>query len=250
MTRKDIVIKATDVCFQYDKQEVLSNVSFSIGEGEYVGIIGPNGGGKTTLLQLLLGLLCPCKGEISVFQNNANIQTTEMGYVPQALQFDASFPLSTLDLVLMGRLSHLPWWGKYRKKDQTAAYHALEKVHLAHLAHTPFSQLSGGQKQRALIARALTDNPKILILDEPTNNLDSSSRDEIYELLDQLKKSTTIIMVTHDLQLVLNKVDVIFCVEKTLSEMSPKKVCEHFALGLYHHPLVESDCPFNPNKEK
>lgn len=224
------VIKAKDLSFAYDHDLIFSNISFEIAEGEFIGIIGPNGGGKSTLLRLILGFLTPKGGTLNVFGN--------MAYVPQNMRFDKHFPLSTLDLVLQGRLSHLPWYGVWKKHDIKKALIALEEVNLAHLKDRPFGTLSGGEQQRALIARALVSDPKILILDEPTANVDQTAEKTILRLLSSLQRKMTILLVTHDLQTAIDQVSRVLCVQREVVSYSPKEICEHYALGLYHPPLL------------
>lgn len=224
--------------FSYQDSLVLKNISFTIDEGKFIGIIGPNGGGKTTLLKLILGFLTPNKGKISIFGEDPIAARRYMAYVPQSLRFDKQFPISVGELVLEGRLSRLPWYGIFSKEDKQAAMHALEKVGLAHLYDRPFGSLSGGQAQRALIARALASNPRLLLLDEPTASVDAQAEAEIYAILKQLQGEITILMVTHNLQAAIELVDQVICVQQTSQTLDPKQVCEHYALGLYHSPLL------------
>lgn len=231
-------ILAEHLYFKYDSSEVLSNVSFSVAEGEFLGIIGPNGGGKTTLLQLLTGFLSPTKGSLKIFGNKPSYQQKNMAYVPQNMRFDRHFPISVMELVLSGRLSELPWYGIYKKEDKLIAEEALEQIGLSHLKNRPFGALSGGQQQRCLIARALASKPKILFLDEPTANVDSDAEYEIMALLQSLKGKMTLLMVTHDLQTAINHVDRLLCVQQSAIVYSPQEVCEHYAFGLYHPPLL------------
>lgn len=233
-----LAIQAEHLYFKYDSTDVLKDVSFSVNEGEFLGIIGPNGGGKTTLLQLLTGFLSPTKGSIKIFDTRATAAQKWMAYVPQTMRFDRHFPISVMELVLGGRLSELPWYGIYKKEDFEIALHSLEKIGLGHLKDRAFGTLSGGQQQRCLIARALASNPRILFLDEPTANVDSDASYEILNLLQSLKGKITILMVTHDLQTAINQVDRVLCVQQTAIAYTPIEVCEHYALGLYHPPLL------------
>lgn len=232
------VIDLKDLSFAYQDQLVLSDVTFQIEAGNFVGIIGPNGGGKTTLLKLLMGFLKPQKGSVKLFGQPPSMVQEAVGYVPQSVRFDREFPITVLELVLMGRLAHLPWYGQYSDTDRKAARDALAKVGLSSLEKRAFGTLSGGQAQRALIARALASNPRLLLLDEPTASADVHTQAEIYNLLDQLRGNLTILMVTHDLGVAIEHVDRVLCVQQKVISLSPQEVCEHFAVGLYHSPLI------------
>jgi zinc transport system ATP-binding protein len=233
------VITLDHVSFAYEERPVLENVSIEIPERQLIGIIGPNGGGKTTLLKLIMGFLNPSRGSIKVFGKPPEEARQMVAYVPQNLRYDRYFPVSVMELVLMGRLSHLPWWGRFSKKDEAAALEALKTVGMADFSHHVVGNLSGGQFQRALIARALVSEPKLLILDEPTANVDSTAEKEIYSLLRKMEKEITILMVTHDLDVAVKLVDRILLVQNEVSMIRPAEVCNHFAMGLYHPPIEE-----------
>lgn len=233
------VIDFNNVSFGYESNLILKDISFSIMPGESIGIIGPNGGGKTTLLKLILGFLSPQSGQVSIYGKSPNEVLSAIGYVPQAMLFDRQFPISVYELVLSGRLSRLPWYGIYSASDHKAANEALARVELESFAHVPFGNLSGGQAQRALIARALASEPKILLLDEPTANVDAKAESYIYSLLKGLEGKMTVLMVTHDLNAVIEQVQRVLCVQKSVVELLPEQVCEHFVFGLYHKPLLK-----------
>jgi len=228
------VVTAKNLTFSYCDSPVLQDVSFQVEHGEFLGVIGPNGGGKTTLLKLMMGLLEPDSGTISIDKDS-------IGYVPQHPRFDRSFPLSVMELVLMGRLKWLPWYGVYSQEDKAAAIEALQEVGLLDLSNRALGTLSGGQMQRALIARALASKPQILLLDEPTASVDKDAEAQIFQLLKDLSKTITIILVTHDLKTAVQIVDRVLCVERTASMFKASEVCEHFALGLYHAPLLSDE---------
>lgn len=232
------VVELENVCFAYQDNDVLKDISFTINEGEFVGIIGPNGGGKTTLIKLLMGFLKPSEGHIAIFNHPPMMSRQQIAYVPQSLGFDKQFPISVLELVLEGRLSHLPWYGIFSKQDKQIALEALERVDLLDLQDRSFGSLSGGQIQRALIARALASQPSLLLLDEPTASVDNRSETDIYEILKGLQGEITIMMVTHNLQAAIELVEKVICIQQTATLLNPKQVCEHFALGLYHAPLI------------
>jgi len=233
------VIELENVSFAYRTAAVLQDVSLSIMSGDYVGIIGPNGGGKTTLLKLIMGFLEPKKGVVRVFGKPPNDIQERISYVPQAMLFDRQFPISVMELVLGGRLSRLPWYGWFSSTDKVAAESALEKMGISNISHKPIGALSGGQIQRALIARALASHPQLLLLDEPTANVDAEAQGEIYRLLHDLNREMTILMVTHDLHVAIDQVKRVFCVQGRVSSLKPEEVCKHFAVGLYHAPLIK-----------
>ncbi len=231
------IISVEHVSFAYEDEPVLSDVSFHVETGEFIGIIGPNGGGKTTLLKLIMGFLKPHSGRVKVFGEAPQAALSQLAYVPQGLRFDRQFPISVLELVLSGRLSRLPWYGIYSDADRAAALDALQKVGLLPFQEYAFGNLSGGQAQRALIARALASEPKLLILDEPTASVDAQAEADIYSILRDLRQQMTILMVTHDLRAAIDLVDRVLCVQGGVLSLLPQEVCEHFALGLYHAPL-------------
>lgn len=236
-----IPICCENLSFGYDETMVLKNISFTIHAGESVGIIGPNGGGKTTLLKLIMGFLKPTTGKISLFGSPPQQAIHDIGYVPQVMRFDRQFPVSVYEIALSGRLSRLPWHGIYSKKDHRITNEVLEHLELTAFKNCAFGTLSGGQAQRVLIARALVSQPKLLLLDEPTANVDAKAEANIYGLLKELRGKMTIVMVTHDLSTAIDQVQRVLCVQQTLISLLPQEVCEHFTLGLYHKPLLNRD---------
>lgn len=238
-----MTIEIEDLIFSYEKTPILEQISLRISQGEFIGIFGPNGGGKTTFLKLLLGFNKPDKGVIRIFGNPPEEMRGILGYVPQMKHFDKQFPISVLEVVLQGSLSRTSWWGGYLKTEKNRARDFLKKVQLEEKENAAFGTLSGGQIQRALIARALMGDPKILLLDEPTASVDANAEQIIYELLLSLKGKITILMVTHDLQPILDKAGRLLCIHRQLTSYLPKEVCDHFALGLYHPKTL-----FEPKK--
>jgi zinc transport system ATP-binding protein len=206
-----IVVECRDLSFRYGKPVVLEDVSFTVPDGESLCVIGPNGGGKSTLMKLLLGLLEPNAGEIKILGKSPVKARSDIGYVPQAIRFDPLFPISALDIVLMGRLDRLGV-GLFSGKCKREAEAALDEVGLVDIAHRSFSDLSGGQRQRVLIARALACDPKLLLLDEPTANIDLSVEEALLDSLEKLRERMTILLVTHDLDLVSRIGDSVLCV--------------------------------------
>ncbi len=199
------------VSFRYGATPVLEDVSFTVERGLSTCVIGPNGGGKTTLLRLALGLLEPKQGKISIFGEAPDEGCRRIGYVPQAMRFDPLFPVNARDIVLMGRLDRIRF-GFYSKECKEAARAALAEVGLEREETTPFSNLSGGQKQRVLIARALATGAELLLLDEPTANVDLTVEAQFLDSLDHLRERATIILVTHDIDLISRLGDSVLCV--------------------------------------
>lgn len=208
------VIKFENVSRSFGLGPVLEDVSFEIAPGQSTCLIGPNGGGKTTLLRLMLGLIKPHKGKVQIFGSRPSRVRRKMAYVPQHIRFDPLFPVNALDIVLMGRLDHLRF-GRYCKDCKSSAWEALEEVGLGDVAQRPFADLSGGQRQRVLIARALACKPDLLLLDEPTANIDLSVEARLLETLEKLREKMTIIMVSHDLDLISHITnDFVLCVNR------------------------------------
>lgn len=210
------VVEVSGVDFGYDGETVLSEVSFSVAQGDFVALVGPNGGGKTTLLKLVLGLLKPRAGRVLLFGQPPERVRSRVGYLPQHALLDPSFPVSVLDVVLMGRLGADggPSLGPWGRAQRDAARQALEEVQAERLAGRPFRALSGGQRQRVLIARALATRPELLVLDEPTAGVDAQGEKELYTLLSELNRSVTILLVTHDLGFVSTFVNQVVCVNR------------------------------------
>ncbi|MGD0384079.1 MAG: ATP-binding cassette domain-containing protein, partial [Thermoguttaceae bacterium] len=170
------VVSLRDVSFSYGHAPVLEDVSFDVGPLESMCIVGPNGGGKTTLVKLILGLLTPQAGDIRVFGRTPWQTRSNIGYMPQHVLHDPQFPVTVMDIVLMGRLGRRGFggfFGWHDRDDRQAALESLEQVDMADFTHRPFASLSGGQRQRALVARALCSRPELLLLDEPTSNVDT-----------------------------------------------------------------------------
>jgi zinc transport system ATP-binding protein len=217
MNETPSIISFSDVDFEYiPGSKVLQNINLSVSVGEFACVVGPNGGGKTTLLKLILGMLKPSKGEIKIFGKAPEKALDKIGYVPQQSKFDSNFPVSVLDVVLMGFLDKNFIWGGYSKKHKERALAAINEVGIDGLADRSFNDLSGGQRQRALMARALVSDPQLLLLDEPTSNIDIHGTEQFYNMFEHLNKKYTIIMVSHDIGFVSSRVKSVICIRQTL----------------------------------
>ncbi|GIU00004.1 ABC transporter ATP-binding protein [Sulfurovum sp. TSL6] len=211
------VIDIKNVSFAYDKQMILENINLSVEEKDFLAIIGPNGGGKSTLLKLILGILNPQKGSVSVLGKAPSKSLTQIGYVPQNTNVNTDFPIKVIEVVMMGHVGgKRPLFG-YSKEEILCAMGALAQVGMENFAQTKIGALSGGQRQRVMIARALCAHPQILILDEPTSSIDITGQKEIYELIKTLNESITVVVVSHDISVILEYANKAAHVNKSLS---------------------------------
>lgn len=212
------IVYFDNVSFEYNGGSLaLDNINLKIDKNELACIVGPNGGGKSTLLKLILGLLHPSSGQIKVFGEKPGKNNLKIGYMPQYTNFDPNFPISVKEIVIMGRLGKPGIKGIFEwftKKDNEIVKNVLNEVEMSEFANYPFSKLSGGQRQRVLFARAIACQPELLILDEPTSNVDAIIESKIYELLNVYKNNMTIILVSHNLGFVSDLVKEVICVNK------------------------------------
>lgn len=233
------MIEIEELFFSFHAVPVLHKIDLKIQKGEFIGIIGPNGGGKTTLLKILMGFLSPSQGTVYIDGRPPSQVRQKIGYVPQIHRMDRDFPITVWELILLGALSKIPAIGSIPQEIEKKALELLDEFGLSSFKNNSFASLSGGLAQRALFVRALLSDPEIILLDEPTANVDAASTRQILLKLDRLKREKTILIVTHDLRTIVERVDRILCVEGHLHSMLPQEVCEHFALGLYHTPLLD-----------
>jgi zinc transport system ATP-binding protein len=229
------VLEVKNLNFSYHKERVLKDISFGIDKGDFLAVIGPNGGGKSTLLKLILGLLKPTSGEIKLFGKDSKEVLEDIGYVPQNTNINIDFPIKVIEVVLMGHIYKKRPLFKigYDKFEIACAMESLKKVGMDRYANRKIGSLSGGQRQRVMIARAICAHPKILILDEPTANIDSKGQREIYDLLKLLNKNLTILVVSHDITLILGYANKVIYINRDLtyhdiSNSQLKKGDEHF----------------------
>lgn len=223
--------------FSYDGYTVLEDVNLAIPKGDFVSVVGPNGGGKTTLLKLILGLLRPFRGEIRVFGLLPEAARPRIGYMPQHAQLDPQFPATVMDVALMGRLGHGRPFGLYSRKDKEIVGEALDQVGLYNLRKKSFSSISGGQRQRLFIARALACEPELLLLDEPTANLDMVMEGDLYELLHTLNQRLTVVMVSHDLGFVSTVVKNVICVKRKVLIHPTSEITGEIINDIYGSPM-------------
>jgi zinc transport system ATP-binding protein len=215
-TASEAVIEIRDVWHSFRDTPVLEGVDFALQRNDYAAILGPNGSGKTTLLRIILGLVRPQRGAVAVLGTTPDRAHGRIGYVPQHFQFDAEFPLSVFNLVMMGRLSRRGLLRRFTRHDRDVAREMLERVELHDLAERPIRTLSGGQLQRALIARALALEPELLLLDEPTASLDERSGRSVWELLEELSRDMTVLLVSHDVGAISQYVRSVCCLNRRL----------------------------------
>ena len=227
-----------NVSVYYGDEAALSNVCLDVAHGEMLGIIRPNGGGKSTLLKAILGLTPITTGSIQIYGQEPGKNKTAVGFVPQFATMDKRFPISTIEVVLTGRSKPgLSLFMKYSEEDKEIAYAQLKRVGIEHLANRQIAELSGGEFQRLLIARAFAVNPKLLLLDQPTASVDASSRNQIYQLLREINDEMTIVLVTHDLLAISSEVRKLACLNGKLVYHGEPQLNETIVNELYGCPV-------------
>jgi zinc transport system ATP-binding protein len=234
---KQPVIEINNVWVSYDTQTVLEDINLTVNESDFIGLIGPNGGGKTTLLKALLGLLEPNRGTIHIMGKSVAEGRCHIGYVPQYIEFDRQFPIRVWEVVQMGLLGCRKPFTRLSAAEREVIDYALEQVDMADLSQRSIGELSGGQRQRVYIARALTSNPQILLLDEPTANVDPQVSGNIYDLLQRINQTVTIVMVSHDMNAVSSYVKTIGCLNRRLHYHGSKEVSQDMMEAIYECPI-------------
>ncbi|MGD2122146.1 MAG: metal ABC transporter ATP-binding protein [Gemmatimonadota bacterium] len=234
------VLELKDVWFSYGNREVLEGVSLEVPAGSFAALIGPNGAGKSTLLRILLGILKPLGGTVSLFGRPPGKHGQPIGYVPQGIRLPSGFPLSVEDVVLMGRYGLLGPVRRPSGKDRRRVTEALEQVHMDHLAQRRFEDLSGGQRQRVLIARAMVSDPCLLILDEPTSGLDPAARARFYGQVCDLQRARglTLFCASHDVEDVAQHAQTLILLDHTVKAAGPPQevLRSRAILETYHFP--------------
>jgi len=231
------VVRLEDVWVQYNGVPILEGINLAIEQDDFLGIIGPNGGGKTTLLKIILGLISPSRGKVSVLGKPPEKSRSKIGYVPQHNLFDRDFPISVGDVVLMGRYGKSGLFRRYSSEDRRATQDALQTVGMLDYKERQMGKLSGGELQRIFIARALVAEPKLLLLDEPTASVDPAMQTEFYELLEKLKKRMAIVLVSHDISAVSIYVDKLACLNRQLHYHGSKEITPEILEATYKCPV-------------
>ena len=240
------LIQITDLSASYDNKTVLSHINLTVYEQDFLGVIGPNGGGKTTLVKSILGLHQPNKGQIRFFREGKETPEINMGYLPQYNSIDKKFPISVYEVVLSGLSKQKSLFKRYSKEQHEQVREIIVRMGLEGCENRAIGQLSGGQLQRAMLGRALVSNPEVVILDEPNTYIDKRFEAKLYELLEEINRERAIILVSHDIGTVLQNVKTIACVNETLdyhpdTEVPSEWLEEHFGcpielLGHGHLP--------------
>lgn len=252
------VIRINGLCAGYNGKNILSHVDLNVYERDFLGVIGPNGGGKTTLVKCILGLHQPSEGEIRFYKNGQEVHDINMGYLPQYNNIDRKFPISVYEVVLSGLSKQKSIFWKYSSNQHDAVRQIISRMGLEGLEDRAIGALSGGQLQRALLGRALVSNPEVVILDEPDTYIDKRFETKLYSLLEEINKERAIILVSHDIGTVLKNVKTIACVNETVhyhphTEVPTEWLEEHFGCpiemlghGTFPHRVLKCHCEKTP----
>ena len=248
------VIRINGLCAGYNGKNILSHVDLNVYERDFLGVIGPNGGGKTTLVKCILGLHQPSEGKIRFYKNGQEVHDINMGYLPQYNNIDRKFPISVYEVVLSGLSKQKSIFRKYSSNQHDAVRQIISRMGLEGLEDRAIGALSGGQLQRALLGRALVSNPEVVILDEPDTYIDKRFETKLYSLLEEINKERAIILVSHDIGTVLKNVKTIACVNETVhyhphTEVPTEWLEEHFGCpiemlghGTFPHRVLKCHC--------
>jgi len=233
----DLAIELCHVSLTRRGVPILADVSLELARDEYLAVLGPNGGGKTTLLKVMLGLVRPDSGTVRILGREPEQARGQVGYVPQHVRFDLDFPIRVLDVVRMGRLAAREPFRRFRGEDDAAAHAALERVEMSPLAGRPIGALSGGQRQRVLIARALAMEPRILLMDEPMASLDERIGRNLWELLEELSQQLAIVLVSHDIGAISHYVRSVACLNVSLHGHPARELSAEAIEAAYGCPI-------------
>jgi zinc transport system ATP-binding protein len=234
---KDKVVEIEDLCFSYNGSPILKDVNLTVHSGDFVVVIGPNGGGKTTLLKLVLGILKPDQGKIRLFGRRPRESLDRVGYVPQDIHVNKGFPISVKDVVRMGKIRGGGGWKGFSKADRSLVQKYLERVDMWEYRSRPVDKLSGGQRQRVFLARALISEPEVLFLDEPISSVDTRGQTEFYDFLKELNHRMTIVIVSHDAMILSSHAKSVACVNRQLFYHDAPEVTKDMLEMAYHCPV-------------
>lgn len=233
----DKLIELENITAGYGNKTVLRNVSLTVWKNDFLGIIGPNGGGKTTLLKVILGLLAPFSGSISFYQDGKRVSSLKIGYLPQLNNIDKKFPISVREVVTSGLAAQKPLFRPFNAAQKERVEEVIRKMGLEELAGRAIGELSGGQLQRVLLGRSIVSRPQVLILDEPNSYVDKRFESRFYKLLEEINRESAIILVSHDIGTVLAMVKNIACVNETLHYHPGVDVSEEWLDEKYACPI-------------
>ncbi|MFP4475739.1 MAG: metal ABC transporter ATP-binding protein [Desulfatibacillaceae bacterium] len=231
------VVEMENVVFSYDGAPVLQDVDLTVEDGEFCALIGPNGGGKTTLIKLMLGLLQPDAGTVRLLGREPKMSAALAGYVPQRVPADTGFPVSVMDVALMGRLRGPGGQFRFSGRDREAAREALERLGMWPHRHRRIGRLSGGQRQRVIIARALAAEPRVLFLDEPGSSVDPTGQADLYRLLRELNRTITIVLVSHEIMTLSSYVKSVACVNRKVHYHGSSEMTQDMLDMAYECPV-------------
>ncbi|MFO8235354.1 MAG: ABC transporter ATP-binding protein [Bacteroidales bacterium] len=230
------ILELTSVDAGYNHKTVLKDANLTVYDTDFIGVIGPNGGGKTTFLKVIMGIIKPFRGKVTYYPKEAKSRIKEIGYLPQLNKIDNKFPISVFDVVLSGLQPSRKLFGRYSPQDKEKAVRMLKKMGIDHLENKSIGELSGGQMQRVFLSRAIISSPRLLILDEPNTYVDNQFEGELYELLRELNKEIAIILVSHDLGIITPYVKTIACVNREFHYHKSNKITEK-QLSAYNCPI-------------
>lgn len=249
------IIILNNICASYNSNIVLRDVSLTVYENDFLGMIGPNGGGKTTLVNIILGLKRPDSGTVKYMRAGENVSEISMGYLPQYSQIDKKFPISAYEVILSGLSKQKKILHPYTKKHHAQVASTISKLELNGLEHRAIGTLSGGQLQRVLLARAIVSSPEVVILDEPNTYIDKRFQEQMYKILATINNNCAIIMVSHDIGTTLKNVKDIACVDTTLhyhptAEISEYELQQYFgnSIELLEHANIQQKI-LKPHKD-
>lgn len=237
------IVSAENISYSYNKKtNVLEDVSFQIENNDFIGLIGPNGGGKSTMLKIILGLIKSDKGNLTVFGKEPRKANDKIGYVPQYASIDLNYPITVFEVVMSGLLGKKTVGSRFQSQEKQRAEEVLAKMKLNDLKDQVIGDLSGGQRQRVLLSRALVRDPELLLLDEPTNNVDQESGSDLYQLLKELNKKIAIVIVSHDFSMISKYINKVFCLNKKMICNDADKITGDCGLSDFKHVHHGGDC--------